>query len=260
MTAKIIDGNKVAEQIRAEVAREVAELKEKTGITPGLSVVLVGDNPASATYVRNKGKAAEEVGAFSDTIRMPATTTQAELLEVVHRLNNDPKVHGILVQLPLPKQIEERAVTLAINPEKDVDGFHPMNIGRLVEGETPFTPCTPAGIQELLVRYGYDPAGKHVVVCGRSNIVGKPIANMLMQKKAGANATVTICHTGTKDIAHYTREADIIIAAVGAPKAITADMVKPGVVVIDVGINRITDPSTKSGFRLVGDVDFGPVS
>lgn len=260
MVAKIIDGTRIAQDIRSEVARGVKELQERKNITPGLVVVLVGEDPASATYVRSKGRACKEVGMVSEQITLPKETTQAELLTIVERLNHDPRFHGILVQLPLPKQISERAITLALNPEKDVDGLHPMSMGRLMEGEASFVPCTPGGIQQLLIRYGYDPAGKHVVICGRSNIVGKPIANLLLQKKPGANATVTICHTGTKNMAHFTRDADIIIAAAGVPNTITADMVKPGVVVIDVGINRVSDPTDKRGYRIVGDVDYEPVA
>ncbi|MSP78085.1 MAG: bifunctional methylenetetrahydrofolate dehydrogenase/methenyltetrahydrofolate cyclohydrolase FolD [Dehalococcoidia bacterium] len=260
MAAKIIDGAKVAQDIRAEVARGIKELQDRKNVTPGLVVVLVGDDPASATYVRSKGRACQEVGAFTETIKLPKETPEAELLSIIERLNHDPRFHGILVQLPLPKQISERKVTLALSPEKDVDGLHPMSMGHLMEGEPSFVPCTPGGIQQLLIRYGYDPAGKHVVVCGRSNIVGKPIANLLMQKRAGANATVTVCHTGTKDLASFTRQADIIIAAAGSPRAIKADMVKPGVVIIDVGINRVDDPTDKRGYRIVGDVDYEPVA
>ncbi|MBI4297184.1 MAG: bifunctional methylenetetrahydrofolate dehydrogenase/methenyltetrahydrofolate cyclohydrolase FolD [Chloroflexi bacterium] len=259
MTAKIIDGNKIAQQIRGEVAGEVAALKAK-GIEPGLVVVLVGEDPASVVYVRNKEKACQEVGIKTTTTRLPATASEAEVLQIVKKLNEDPHVHGILVQLPLPKQVDENKVLNAISPRKDVDGFHPVNVGKLLVGEADFMPCTPAGIQQLLIRSGNDPNGRHVVVCGRSNIVGKPVAAILVQKQPGANATVTICHTGTKDMAAITRLADILVVASGRPNTVTAEMVKPGVVVIDVGVNRIEDASKKSGFRLVGDVDFEGVS
>ncbi len=258
MTAKIIDGNQIATSIRAETAEEVKKLKAK-GVNPGLAVVLVGDNPASHVYVRNKEKACEEAGIFTETFRLPATASEAEVLKLVEKLNHDPKFHGILVQLPLPKQINETNVLYAMSPEKDVDGFHPVNVGKLLIGEPIFMPCTPAGVQQMLIRSGNSPEGKHVVVCGRSNIVGKPVAAILMQKKPGANATVTICHTGTRNMAEITRQADILIAAAGSPAFIKADMVKPGVVVIDVGVNRVDDPTKKSGFRLAGDVDFDAV-
>ena len=258
MTAKIIDGNQIAASIRAETAEEVRKLKAK-GITPGLAVVLVGDNPASQVYVRNKEKACEEIGIFTETLRLPSDTPEAEVLRLVERLNPDPKFHGILVQLPLPKQINETKVLFAMSPDKDVDGFHPVNVGKLLIGEPAFMPCTPAGVQQMLIRSGNSPEGKHVVICGRSNIVGKPVAAILMQKKAGANATITICHTGTRNMAEITLQADILIAAAGSPAFIKADMVKPGVVVIDVGVNRVDDATRKSGYRLVGDVDFDAV-
>ena len=258
MTAKIISGAAVAEQIRAELAENVKQLKQK-GVTPALVVVLVGEDPASVSYVTGKGKACQELGIHEETIKLPANTPEAELLKLIDKLNKDPKVHGILVQLPLPKQIDEKKVLNAILPEKDVDGFHPVNVGKLLIGEPNFLPCTPHGVQQLLVRSGNSPEGKHVVVCGRSNIVGKPVAAILMQKEKGANATVTIVHTGTKNMAAFTRQADILIAAMGRPNAITADMVKEGTVVIDVGVNRVDDPTKKSGFRLVGDVDFEAV-
>ncbi|MBI2304683.1 MAG: bifunctional methylenetetrahydrofolate dehydrogenase/methenyltetrahydrofolate cyclohydrolase FolD [Chloroflexi bacterium] len=259
MTAKIIDGNKISEAIRQEVKSQVEELKEKRGITPGLAVVLVGENPASVVYVRNKGRACQEVGMYTETIRLPAEISEAELLSTVAQLNNDLKFHGILVQFPLPRHIDEGKVINAVNPNKDVDCFHPINVGKILVGEPRFLPCTPAGVQQLLIRGGYDPGGKHVVICGRSNIVGKPLLAMLVQKRAGANATVTVCHTGTNDLAYHTRQADILVAAAGSPRVITADMVREGVVIIDVGINRVEDPSTKSGYRLVGDVDFDGV-
>lgn len=259
MVAKVIDGNKIAEEMRVETAAGVKKLQQEKGITPKLSVVLVGDNPASVVYVRNKEKACQDASILTETIRLPAETKEEEVLKVIAKLSADPAVHGILVQLPLPKHIDEKKVLLAIDPAKDVDGFHPVNVGKLLIGEPDFMPCTPAGVQQMLIRSGYSPEGKHVVVCGRSNIVGKPVAAILVQKQKGANATVTICHTGTKDMASITRQADILIAAAGSPKMITADMVKEGVVVIDVGVNRVDDPTRKSGFRLVGDVDFEAV-
>ena len=258
MTAKIISGTKIAEEIRAELKGKVKELKAK-GITPGLAVVLMGDDPASLSYVSAKAKGAEEVGVYEETFRLPATATEGDLLELVSRLNKDARFHGILVQLPLPKHISEQKMTSAVDPAKDVDCFHPVNVGKLLIGQPDFLPCTPHGVVQLLVRSGYDPAGKHVVICGRSSIVGKPLMAMLVQKAKGANATVTVCHTGTRDIAQFTRQADIVIAAAGSPRLIKADMVKPGVVVIDVGVNRIPDPTAKSGFRLVGDADFDAI-
>lgn len=259
MPAKIIDGNQVAAEIRAELKEKVAKLKAEKKVSPGLAVVLVGEDPASISYVTGKSKAAAEIGIFEETIRLPASTSEAELLKLVDRLNKDPKFHGILVQLPLPKQIDEKKVLLAIAPEKDVDCFHPYNVGKMLIGEPNYLPCTPAGVQQLLMRSGNDPSGKHVVICGRSNIVGKPLMAMLVQKAKGANATITVVHTGTKDMASFTRQADILIAAAGAPQMIKADMVKDGACVIDVGVNRINDPTKKSGFRLVGDVDFDAV-
>ncbi len=258
MTAKIIDGKQVAADIRAELKSQVAQLKER-GVVPGLGVILVGEDPASKSYVTAKEKACGEIGLFSDDNRMPAATTQAELMARVQKLNADPQIHGILVQLPLPKHLDETEVLLAIDPAKDVDGFHPVNVGHMVLGQKAYLPCTPHGVLQLLVRSGVKLKGAHVVIVGRSNIVGKPLANMLAQKSDAANATVTLCHTGTKDIGYFTRQADVIVAATGRPNTITADMVKPGAVVIDVGVNRISDPSKKSGFRLVGDVDFAAV-
>lgn len=258
MTAKIIDGKQVAADIRAELKTQVQQLRSR-GVVPGLGVILVGDDPASQSYVTAKEKACGEIGLFSDDNRLPAATPQAELMTRVKQMNADPKIHGILVQLPLPKHLNEADVLLAIDPDKDVDGFHPMNVGRMVLGQKAFLPCTPHGVVQLLVRSGVRLKGAHVVIVGRSNIVGKPLANMLAQKNDTANATVTICHTGTKDIGVFTRQADIIVAAAGRPNTITADMVKDGAVVIDVGVNRINDPSKKSGFRLVGDVDFEAV-
>jgi methylenetetrahydrofolate dehydrogenase (NADP+)/methenyltetrahydrofolate cyclohydrolase len=258
MSAKIIDGKQIAEDIRGELKAEVAELKEK-GIVPGLGVILVGADPASQSYVTAKERACENIGIYSDDNRLPAETTQEELLAVVKQMNNDPKINGILVQLPLPKQIDEAAILLAIDPDKDVDGFHPMSVGKMMVGEDAFLPCTPHGVVQMLMRSGVETSGAHVVVVGRSNIVGKPVANMLLQKKEGANATVTLCHTRTKDLGYHTRQADIIIAASGWPNTITADMVKDGAVVIDVGVNRVDDPSRERGYRLVGDVDFDAV-
>ncbi|MCH7842539.1 MAG: bifunctional methylenetetrahydrofolate dehydrogenase/methenyltetrahydrofolate cyclohydrolase FolD [Chloroflexi bacterium] len=260
MTAKILDGKALAEVIQAEVATGVAEIKERHGVTPGLAAVLVGDDPASAIYVRNKRRACDEVGMVSDTILLPADSTNEQVLECVQTLNNDPRFHGILVQLPLPSQIDERLIIESLDPGKDVDGLHPFNVGKLVQGRADFVPGTPAGIQQILLRNGYDPAGANVVICGRSDIVGKPLALLLMQRADGANATVTVCHTRTKDLAEITRRADILVAAMGRPKAITADMVKEGAVVIDVGINRVEDSSRKRGYRLEGDVDFEAVS
>ncbi len=256
MPAQIIDGKKIADGIRQEVKHGTQRLKIEKGIVPGLAFILVGDNPASESYVRMKGRACEELKFYSVTERMPAATSEQALLEKVREFNRDPRIHGLLVQLPLPSHISEQNVIESIDPQKDVDGFHPMSVGRLVAGGVGFKPCTPAGIQELLIRSGNDPAGKHVVVAGRSNIVGKPIANLLLQKQAGANAIVTIVHTGAKDLSAYTRTADILIAAIGKAECITGAMLKEGVVVIDVGINRVDDPSAKNGYRLVGDVHF----
>jgi methylenetetrahydrofolate dehydrogenase (NADP+)/methenyltetrahydrofolate cyclohydrolase len=260
VTATLIDGKQMAEEIRAEIARDVAALAERSGVKPGLAAVLVGEDPASAIYVRNKRRACEEAGIFSETFDMPASTKQDELLAVVERLNADDRFHGILVQLPLPPQIDERAVIMTIDPDKDVDGLHPTNGGRLLEGRPRFLPATPAGVQVMLMRTGNDPSGKHVVIVGRSNIVGKPLAALLMQKAEGANATVTVCHTGTPDIGALTRQADILVAAMGRPYAITADMVHEGAVVIDVGMNRVEDATKKTGYRLAGDVDFDAVA
>jgi len=254
----IIDGKKVSSDLKAEMKVRVDENRAATGKVPGLTVIIVGEDPASQVYVRNKAKSCVEIGMNSTVVEMPASTSQEDLLAKIEELNNDPDVHGILVQQPLPKQIDEFAVTLAIDPAKDVDGFHPENLGRLVMGHLDkcFVSCTPYGILELLGRYGIETKGKHCVVVGRSNIVGKPMANLMLQKLEATNCTVTICHSATKDIPSYTRQADILIAAIGKARFITADMVKPGAVVIDVGINRIDDPTTKSGSRLVGDVDY----
>jgi methylenetetrahydrofolate dehydrogenase (NADP+)/methenyltetrahydrofolate cyclohydrolase len=260
LTAKILDGKALAEEIRGEVATGVAEMQQKHGVTPGLAAVLVGDDPASAIYVRNKRRACDEVGMVSDTFLMPADSTNEQVLARVQALNEDPRFHGILVQLPMPPQIDERLIIESLDPTKDVDGLHPFNVGKLVQGRADFVPGTPAGIQQILLRNGHDPAGANVVVCGRSNIVGKPMALLLMQRADGANATVTVCHTRTKNLAEITRQADILVAAIGLPSAITADMVKEGAVVIDVGINRVDDASRKRGYRLEGDVDFDAVS
>jgi methylenetetrahydrofolate dehydrogenase (NADP+)/methenyltetrahydrofolate cyclohydrolase len=260
MAAKIIDGKAIAEQIRNEVRRETEQLKAERGFVPGLAFILVGENPASQVYVRMKGKACEEAGFHSITERLPATVPEQVLLDKVAQFNNDPKIHGLLVQLPLPRHISEQRVIESIDPEKDVDGFHPINIGRLVIGLDTFKSCTPAGIQELLMRSGNDPSGKHVVVVGRSTIVGKPVANILLQKQAGANAVVTVAHTGATDLLPYTKSADILIVAVGKAEVITGEMLKEGAVVIDVGINRVEDPSAKSGYRIVGDVHFASAS
>jgi methylenetetrahydrofolate dehydrogenase (NADP+)/methenyltetrahydrofolate cyclohydrolase len=259
MAATIIDGKQVAAQMREELKADVAALRAR-GIIPGLGVILVGLDPASSSYVSAKEKACEEAGIFSDDNRLPASTTEAELVALVERMNNDPRIHGILVQLPLPKHINEDTVIGTIRPEKDVDGFTPANVGRLVIGQECFMPCTPHGVVQILARSGVKIAGAHVVVVGRSNIVGKPVANMLLQKREHANATVTICHTGTRDMASFTRQADILIVAAGRPNTVTADMVRDGAVVIDVGVNRVEDSTKKSGFRLVGDVDFDGVS
>ncbi len=258
MSAIIIDGKRISAQIRAELKAEVENLR-KQGVVPGLGVVLVGHDPASVSYVTAKEKACEEIGIFSDDNRMPADSTPEQVLSVIERMNTDPNIHGILVQLPLPKHIDEAGMLRAVIPGKDVDGFHPVNLGRMVLGEKAFLPCTPNGIVEMLRRSRVKTQGAHVVIVGRSNIVGKPLANLLVQKKEGANATVTVCHTGTPDIGYFTRQADILVVAAGRPHTVSADMVKPGAVVIDVGVNRIEDKSRKSGFRLVGDVDFEKV-
>jgi methylenetetrahydrofolate dehydrogenase (NADP+) / methenyltetrahydrofolate cyclohydrolase len=255
VSAQIIDGKAAAEKIHVDLSADVSSLAEK-GCYPRLEVVLVGEDPASKVYVGMKQKACEKVGIISNTTRMPAETPEAELLAMVEALNLDERVHGILVQLPLPKHISEKKVIEAISPEKDVDGFHPISRGRLVAGEETFLPCTPAGMQMLLQEYNIDPKGKHVVVVGRSGIVGMPFAIMMMQKKMWANATVTVCHTGSGDLKPYTTQADILIAAAGRPNVVTGDMIKPGAVVIDVGVNRVDDPTAKRGYRLVGDVDF----
>ena len=253
----IIDGLQISSAIRSECAAAAAQLAA-AGFVPGLAVILVGENPASVSYVTAKERACKETGIRSFMLRLPADVPQSRLLAEIRRLNGDPAVHGILVQLPLPKQIDEAEVIRAIAPEKDVDGFHPVSLGKLLLGEDTFVSCTPAGILEMLRRTGVETSGRHAVVVGRSNIVGKPVANLLLQKRA--NATVTVCHTGTPDLGRFTRDADILVVAAGRPGTITADMVKPGAVVIDVGVNRVPDATKKSGYRLVGDVDFAGVS
>ncbi|MHC4857551.1 MAG: bifunctional 5,10-methylenetetrahydrofolate dehydrogenase/5,10-methenyltetrahydrofolate cyclohydrolase, partial [Planctomycetota bacterium] len=258
MTAQIIDGKQVAADMRAELKEKVAQLKDK-GVTPGLAVVLVGEDPASKSYVTAKERACEEIGIYSDDNRLPAETTEGDLLALIDKLNKDPKINGILVQLPLPKHIDEDNVLLAIDPAKDVDGFHPVNVGKMVVGQDAYLPCTPHGVIQLLLRSNVKLEGAEVVVVGRSNIVGKPVANMLIQKAATGNATVTVCHTRTKNMAEHVKRADIIIAAAGWPNTITADMVKDGAVVIDVGVNRVEDATKKRGYRLAGDVDFEAV-
>ena len=258
MTAQIIRGSEVAKEIREELRQEIAELKDKHNVVPGLVTVLVGADPASQVYVGQKEKTSKELGIYSERYDLPAETTQEELLKLIDKLNKDPKINGILVQLPLPKHLNEEEVLYTIDPKKDVDGFHPVNVGKLMIGEPDYLPCTPHGIQELLIRSGVEIEGAEVVVVGRSNIVGKPIANILLQKKPGANATVTVCHTRTRDISFHTKRADILIVAAGKVKAVTADMVKEGVVVIDVGVNQIG--TTAEGKRiLAGDVDFDAV-
>jgi len=255
MTAKLISGNEIARQIREELKLETTQLKEKYNVVPGLVTILVGQNPASISYVTAKQKTSKELGFYSLQDNQPEDIKEEDLLKLIDKYNNDTKIHGILVQLPLPKHINETKVLYAIDPRKDVDGFHPVNVGKLMIGEADYLPCTPAGIQQLLIRTGVETSGAEVVVVGRSNIVGKPIANILLQKQKGANATVTICHTGSKDIAFHTRRADILIVAAGKPNAVTADMVKEGAVVIDVGVNRIgMTPEGKA--KLCGDVDF----
>jgi methylenetetrahydrofolate dehydrogenase (NADP+)/methenyltetrahydrofolate cyclohydrolase len=254
--ATLIDGTAIGRLVREDVAKEVSRLKA-LGVVPGLSVVLVGDDPASAVYVRSKGKACEEAGMRGETIRLPAETSEEELLARVDALNADPNVHGILVQMPLPRHMSADKVIRRIRPEKDVDGFHPVNVGKLSIGERDgFVPCTPAGAIELLVRSGVDTRGKDAVIVGRSNIVGKPMAALLLQDAPGGNATVTVCHSRTANLAAHTRRADILVAAIGRPEMITGDMIKPGAVVIDVGINRVTDAAAPKGYRIVGDVHF----
>ena len=259
MVANRINGKEIAEEIRKEIATKVNDLKNNHQVTPGLAVILVGNDPASAVYVRSKEKAAIDLGMKSEAIILPEETTQDELIKQIKLINDDESFHGVLVQLPLPNHLDENAVIESIDPWKDVDGLHPENMGMLMAGRPRFISATPAGIQQMLIRTGNDPAGKNVVGCGRSNIVGKPIANLLMQRASGANATVTVCHTRTENLSEITQKADIIIAANGSPHAISSEMVKEGAVVIDVGINRIDAPDRPRGFRLVGDVDYKAV-
>ncbi len=258
--AIIIDGKKIASEVRVELKKKIEWLKSLNIRVPGLVTIMVGDNPASQSYVKSKGKACTEIGMHSKIEMLSAETTEEQLLEMIDLYNSNEEFHGILVQLPLPKHINEDKVIERISPSKDVDGFHPISMGNLVIGKNTFYPCTPNGILELIKRYKIETSGKHVVVVGRSNIVGKPVANMLLQKKEGANAIVTVCHSAAKDLSHYTKNADILIAAIGKPNFITGDMVKEGAAVIDVGINRVEDSSDPKGYKIVGDVDFETVS
>jgi methylenetetrahydrofolate dehydrogenase (NADP+)/methenyltetrahydrofolate cyclohydrolase len=258
MSATIISGKDVSAAIREELKTRARRLKER-GVVPGLGVILIGEDPASVSYVAAKAKAAEEIGFTGRTFNLPAAAAEEDILRLVGDLNRDPACHGVLVQLPLPKHVSADKVINAIRPEKDVDGLHPVNVGKLLRGEPCPLPCTPYGVVELLARSGHSPEGKHVVVCGRSNLVGKPLAALLIQKRKGANATVTICHTGTLDLKTFTLQADILVAAMGRPRAITAEMVREGCVVIDVGVNRVEDPAAPKGYRLVGDCDFEAV-
>jgi methylenetetrahydrofolate dehydrogenase (NADP+)/methenyltetrahydrofolate cyclohydrolase len=260
VTGRVLDGVALAKIIRREVAEEVAKVSSN-GHRPGLAAVLVGDDPASAVYVRSKGKACEEAGMHSVTLRLPVETSEEELLAAVDRLNQDPEIHGILVQLPLPKHVDSQKVLRRIDPAKDVDGFHPVTVGKLVIGDrSAFRPATPYGVQQMLIRSGIETRGAHAVIVGRSNIVGRPMANLLIQQGPGGDATVTVCHSRTRDLPAVARSADILIAAIGKPEFVTAEMVRPGAVVIDVGINRVEDPAHPKGYRLVGDVAYGPVS
>jgi methylenetetrahydrofolate dehydrogenase (NADP+) / methenyltetrahydrofolate cyclohydrolase len=260
MTARILDGAAIAKEIRDEIAREVSALKGQ-GITPGLAVVIVGDDPASQIYVKSKGQACHEVGMLSETVRLPAETTEAELLAVVDRLNADPTIHGFITQLPLPLHIDSEKVLNRIAPGKDVDGFHPTNVGKVLVGDAgAFRPATPYGVQQMLIRSGIETKGAHAVIVGRSNIVGKPMASLLVQDGPGGNATVTVCHSRSRDLPGLTRQGDILVVAIGKPAFVTRDMVKPGAVVVDVGINRVSDPSHPKGYRIVGDVDYEPVA
>lgn len=256
---EIIDGKKIAEDIRAEIQEDVKKLSQKN-IVPGLAVILVGTDPASISYVTGKEKACAELGIYSSDNRMKEDITESELINLIRHFNQDEKIHGILVQLPLPKHLDEQRILLEIASEKDVDGYHPVNLGKMLLGQDCFLPCTPFGIMKILEHSNVNPDGKHAVIVGRSATVGKPLVNMLISRTKGANATVTVCHRNTADMAYHTRQADILIAAAGMPGLITADMVKPGAVVIDVGINRVADPTRKSGFRLKGDVDFENVA
>jgi methylenetetrahydrofolate dehydrogenase (NADP+) / methenyltetrahydrofolate cyclohydrolase len=254
--AKLIDGNAIGATMRQELAGEITALKKK-GVVPGLAVILVGDNPASQVYVRMKGKACDEAGLYHETIKLPKDTTEADLMALLERLNVNHQIHGILVQLPLPKQIDTNRALHRIDPRKDVDGFHPENVGKVAVGDpTGFRPATPYGVQQLLIRTGVETKGAHAVVVGRSNIVGRPMAALLLHDAPGGNATVTVCHSRTRHIEQHTRQADILIVAIGKPEFVTGEMIKPGAVVIDVGVNRVDDPTRKQGYRLVGDVKF----
>lgn len=257
MPAEIIDGRKIAAEIQEELKQKVEKLKKK-GVTPGLVAILIGEDPGALSYLRGIAKGCEAVGIYTETVKLSTNITQKELEKTIAELNQSPKFHGIILQLPLPKHLDTVKAELAISPDKDVDGTNPISTGKLLLGEETFLPSTPAGVQELLVRTGNSPEGKHVVICGRSNIVGKPLMGILVQKKKGANATVTVCHTGTKNLASIARQADILVAAMGVAKAITADMVKEGTIVMDVGVNQVKDPVTGK-FKLVGDVDFDAV-
>lgn len=257
MAQEIIDGRKIAADIREELKSRIVTLKEK-GVTPGLAAVLIGEDPGSLSYLRSIAKGCDEVGIYTETISIPDDASQKILEEELEILNHDPRFHGIILQLPLPKHLNTLRAESIISPEKDIDGTNPISAGKLLLGEDTFLPSTPSGVQELLIRSGHNPEGKHVVICGRSNIVGKPLMGILMQKKSGANATVTVCHTGTKNLSLLTRQADIIVAAMGKARAITGDMVSKGTVVVDVGVNRVQDSDTGK-FRLVGDVDFDAV-
>jgi methylenetetrahydrofolate dehydrogenase (NADP+)/methenyltetrahydrofolate cyclohydrolase len=260
MTARVLDGVRIGKEIRAEVKAAVARMAG-SGRKPGLAVVIVGDDPASRVYVRSKGRACLEAGMHSETVEYPASVSQEELLAQIDRLNADPMIHGMLVQLPLPKHIDTEAVLRRIDPRKDVDGFHPVNVGKLMIGDpTAFRPATPYGVQQMLIREGIETKGAHAVIVGRSTIVGKPMAGLLLQDAPGGNATVTVCHSRSRDLPAVTRTADILVVAIGKPEFVTADMVRPGAVVIDVGINRVADPSTEKGYRLVGDVAYRPVA
>jgi len=256
VSAHIIDGKAIAESVLAEVGRRAQTLRETKGVQPGLAVILVGDNPASQVYVRTKHQTCERMGFLSEVYRLPADAPQEEVAALITRLNSDGRIHGILLQMPLPDHLNEQFLLELIDPRKDVDGFHPVNAGRLALGLPGFVPCTPLGVRELLVRSGWDPAGRFTVIVGRSNIVGRPLALLLMRKQRGSDATVCVCHSRTPNLAALARQADILVAAIGKARFVTADMIKPGAAVIDVGINRIEDPTKKSGHRLVGDVDF----
>jgi len=256
----LIDGKQTAKDIREELKTDIQKIKDEGRNVPGLVTILVGDDPASKIYVKSKGKACNEIGMRTKTEEIPSSISENKLLNIIESYNNNPNYHGILVQLPLPEHINEDIIIEAISPEKDVDGFHPISVGKLVIGKDTFRSCTPAGIQELLIRYNIDTKGKHIVVLGRSNIVGKPIANIMLQKKEHANSIVTICHSAAPDVSYYTKQADILIAAIGVPEFVKTDMVKDGVVVIDVGINRVEDSSKPKGYRLTGDVAFDEVA